>query len=52
MASHPALAGEYERLKLSLWKRYEHNRDAYTNAKSAFIKKYTDLAKAKYGGRY
>lgn len=52
MASHPALAGEYERLKLSLWKRYEHDRDAYTNAKSAFIKKYTDLAKAKYGGRY
>lgn len=52
MASHPALAGEYERLKLSLWKRYEHNRDAYTNAKSAFIKKYTDLAKAEYGGRY
>ena len=27
------LAKEYEKLKLSLWKQYEHNRDAYTNAK-------------------
>ncbi|MCI8720870.1 MAG: GrpB family protein [Oscillospiraceae bacterium] len=52
MAGHPALAGEYERLKLSLWKKYEHDRDAYTDAKSAFVRKYTDLAKAEYGDRY
>ena len=43
---HPETAKEYERLKLSLCKRYEHDRDAYTNAKSEFVKKYTALAKA------
>ena len=52
MSDHPALAEEYERLKLSLWKKYEHDRDAYTDAKSAFVKKYTDSAKAEYGNRY
>lgn len=52
MSAHPALAEEYERLKLSLWKKYEHDRDAYTDAKGAFVKKYTDLAKAEYGRRY
>lgn len=41
MNSHPELAKEYEKLKLSLWKKYEHNRDAYTNAKSTFVEKYT-----------
>lgn len=49
---HPALAEEYEKLKLSLWKKYEHDRDAYTDAKSAFVKKYTDLAKTEYRGGY
>lgn len=44
MNAHPALAKEYEKLKLSLWKKYEHNRDAYTDAKSAFVKKYTACA--------
>lgn len=43
--NHPAIAEEYERLKLSLWKTYEHNRDAYTDAKTAFVRKYTELAK-------
>ena len=32
--------------KLSLWKEYEHNLDAYTNAKTEFVKKYTEKAKA------
>lgn len=52
MSDHPALAKEYEKLKLSLRKEYEHDRDAYTGAKSAFVKKYTDAAKAEYGNRY
>ena len=52
MNDHPALAKEYEKLKLSLWKKYEHDRDAYTDAKSTFVKKYTDSAKAEYGNRY
>lgn len=43
--SHPDVAKEYEELKLQLWKEYEHNRDAYTNAKTQFVKKYTNLAK-------
>lgn len=44
--AHPEVAKEYERLKLSLWKEYEHDRDGYTAAKSAFVSKYTELAKA------
>jgi len=46
------IAKEYERLKLSLWKKFEHNRDAYTESKGEFIKKYTEIAKKKYGKRY
>ena len=46
------IAKEYEKLKLSLWKEYEHNRDAYTNAKTEFVKKYTENAKSIYGNRY
>ncbi|MDE5867334.1 MAG: GrpB family protein, partial [Anaeroplasmataceae bacterium] len=43
--AHKEVAKEYEELKIELWKKYEHNRDAYTNAKTEFVKKYTDLAK-------
>ena len=52
MNSHPELAKEYEELKISLWKKYEHNRDAYTDAKSAFVKRYTKCAKACLGNQY
>lgn len=45
---YPDIAKEYEELKLSLWKQYEHNRDAYTDAKSAFVKEQTIKAKEKY----
>lgn len=45
LITHPDVAKEYEKLKLKLWKRFEHNRDGYTEAKSEFIKKYTMLAK-------
>ena len=41
----PDIAKEYEKLKLSLWKEYEHNRDAYTNAKTEFVRKYTEKRK-------
>ena len=43
--NHPDVAKDYEQLKLRLWKEYEHNRDAYTNAKSEFVNKYTKSAK-------
>ena len=52
MNSHPILAKEYETLKLFLGKLYEHNRDAYTEAKSSFVQKYTKLAKHIYINRY
>ena len=49
---HPQTAVEYEALKLKLWKQFEHNRDAYTNAKTEFIQKWTGEAKRIYEGRY
>lgn len=45
MNRNPLIAKEYEKLKLSLWKTYEHDRDRYTNAKTEFISKYTKKAK-------
>lgn len=50
--SNPGIAKEYEKLKLSLWKRYENNRDGYTNAKRGFIIKQTNIAKSLYNNRY
>jgi hypothetical protein len=49
---HPEVAKEYEILKLQLWKQYEHNRDAYTNAKTDFISRWTAEARKEYRGRY
>lgn len=49
---HPAVAKEYETLKLRLWKQYEHDRDAYTDAKTDFISKWTAEARKEYGDRY
>lgn len=52
MSDNPIAAKQYETLKISLWKKYEHDRDGYTNAKSEFILKYTDVAKNTYTDRY
>jgi len=49
---YPKFAKEYEQMKLDLCKRYEHDRDGYTNAKTEFIKKYTSDAKNVYTNRY
>lgn len=49
---HPAIAKEYETLKLHLWKRYPHDRDRYTEAKADFVRTYTELAKREYGNRW
>ncbi len=49
---HPMVARDYEKLKLSLWKCYEHNRDGYTNAKHDFVSEYTQKAKQIYKDRY
>ena len=48
MNDHPDIAKQYEALKLSLWKKYEHNRDGYTSAKGSFVDKYTKRAKTEY----
>lgn len=47
---HPQIAREYEEIKLRLWKQFEHDRDAYTNAKTAFIRTWTKEAKKVYAG--
>ena len=52
LIEHANIAIEYERMKLKLWKKYEFNRDDYTNSKTDFIQKYTEKAKLKYEGRY
>lgn len=49
LIAHPEIAGKYEQLKLRLWREYEHNRDAYTDAKTEFVKKYTEISKQDAG---
>lgn len=46
---YPEIAKQYEALKLALWKRFEHDRDGYTNAKTDFVRRYTQEAKSRYG---
>ena len=52
LIEHPAVAREYEKMKLTLWKQFEHDRDGYTRAKAEFVQRYTEEAKAKYPARY
>ncbi len=49
MNEHPEFAKAYERLKLSLWKPFEHDRDGYTERKTEFVRKYTQKAIEQYG---
>ena len=52
LLDHPEIAKDYEQLKLGLWKQFEHDRKSYTDAKTDFIQRYTQLAKQDYEGRY
>lgn len=52
LSEHSEIAEEYGKLKQSLWKKYEHNRDGYTDAKTEFILKYTNIARECYEDRY
>ena len=52
LIEQPDVAKEYEELKLRLWKKYEHNREAYTNAKTELVEEYTEKARILYGNRY
>lgn len=49
LAANEAVAKEYEKLKLSLWKKYEHDRDGYTQAKGEFILGVMKEAKGRKG---
>lgn len=52
LIEYPDIAHEYEKMKLTLREKFEHNRDGYTAAKTEFVRKYTNEAKLKYGNRY
>jgi len=52
LLTHPETVAEYGRLKLELKEKYEHDRDAYTDAKTGFIKRITALARAEAPGKY
>ena len=52
LIEHQEVAMEYIDLKMQLKEKYEHNRDAYTDAKEKFICKYSEIAKLQYGERY
>lgn len=49
LRKNPAIAKEYETLKISLASKYRFDREAYTNAKSEFVKRITDIAKNENG---
>lgn len=50
--AHKDVADEYGKLKMGLLKEYEHNRDGYTDAKSDFINKYTEIARNEFKNKY
>ena len=52
LRAHPEAAAEYAALKQQLAQRFRHDRDAYTDAKGAFVAKTTQLARAALPGRY
>lgn len=52
LSAHTEIAGQYGELKLSLEKKFKHNRGAYTVAKTVFVTTYTQKAREEFGGRY
>ncbi len=51
LKNNPAIAREYELLKLGLLTEFRNNRDGYTEAKTEFVKRITRLAKNHYEGK-
>ena len=47
LIAHPEAAGEYEKLKRDLAERFTYDRDAYTLAKTAFVRMLTNKATGK-----
>lgn len=52
LRDHREVCEEYTSLKRDLAQRFEHDRDAYTEAKSTFIGEMTARARTAYGPRY
>ncbi|MGD1994348.1 MAG: GrpB family protein [Anaerolineae bacterium] len=50
LRAHPGVAREYEALKRELAGRHGADREAYTDAKTAFIERVVDRARAAQGG--
>lgn len=50
--AYPDAANAYGRLKELLRQRHEHDRDAYTQAKTEFARQYTGLARSEFGSKY
>ncbi len=48
LRQHPETATNYGILKQELAKKYRHNREAYTDAKTEFIRKITTIARKKF----
>ena len=49
---HPDIAREYGELKEQCKLKFEHDRDAYTEAKTEFILEHTKKARKEFGNRY
>ena len=52
LIDRPKLAKEYERLKIDLAQKFRYDRDAYTDAKSRFVRAVTEEARRAYGDSY
>lgn len=52
LIEHRDVAQEYERLKVELWREFEHDRDGYTAGKGEFVRRWTEVGKRECEGRY
>lgn len=52
LRDHPRAAAAYEERKKRLAREFRHNRDAYTEAKTNFVREWTEQAKREYADRY
>jgi GrpB-like predicted nucleotidyltransferase (UPF0157 family) len=52
LLTHPDTANEYGKLKSELHKKYEHDRNSYTYAKTDFIKRITIMARDEISNKY
>ncbi|KIV57716.1 hypothetical protein AM501_02900 [Aneurinibacillus migulanus] len=52
LRENPTVATKYVELKTELKKKYEHDRDKYTDEKHNFVEKYSLVAMHEFPGRY